>query len=133
MITQHTRRTVMTRIGAGVALVGVMAAAGCAPSSSDTAATTSSVVPGPTPNLPAGDMSKGAANFYTSDQVSVQPVTFKNQYGMNVAGNLFVPNNIDRNTTNPSATTPRIAPVTTSTLTARNSASIMARARSAAG
>ena len=33
MITQHTRRTVLTRIGAGVALVGVMAAAGCAPSS----------------------------------------------------------------------------------------------------
>jgi uncharacterized protein len=101
MITQHTRRTVLTRIGAGVALVGVMAAAGCAPSSSDTAATTSSVVPSPTPNLPAGDMSNGAANFYTSDRVNAQPVSFKNQYGMNVAGNLFVPKDIDRNTTHP--------------------------------
>ena len=101
MITQHTRRTVLTRIGAGVALVGVMAAAGCAPSSSDTAATTSSAVPGPTPNLPAGDMSNGAANFYTSDRVSAQAVSFKNQYGMNVAGNLFVPKDIDRNTTHP--------------------------------
>ena len=101
MITQHTRRTVLTRIGAGVALVGVMAAAGCAPSSPHTAATTSSVVPGPTPNLPAGDMSNGAANFYTSDRVNVQPVSFKNQYGMNVAGNLFVPKDIDRSTTHP--------------------------------
>ena len=101
MITQHTRRTVLTRIGAGVALVGVMTATGCAPSSSDTAATTSSVVPSPTPNLPAGDMSNGAANFYTSDRVSAQAVSFKNQYGMNVAGNLFVPKDIDPNTTHP--------------------------------
>jgi fermentation-respiration switch protein FrsA (DUF1100 family) len=37
-----------------------------------------------------------AANFYVSDKVSVQKVTFRNQYGMNVAGNLFVPNNLDR-------------------------------------
>ena len=50
-------------------MVGVLAVAGCAPSSSDTAATTSSALPGPTPNLPAGDMSNGAANFYTSDRV----------------------------------------------------------------
>ena len=100
---QHTRRTLLRRIGASTAVLGVLAVAGCTPTSSDTAATnsTSSALPGPTPNLPAGDMSRGAANFYTSDQVSVQPVTFKNQYGMNVAGNLFVPNDIDRNTTNP--------------------------------
>ena len=42
------------------------------------------------------DMSNGANNFYTSDEVTVQKVTFKNQYQMNVAGNLFVPNNLDR-------------------------------------
>jgi fermentation-respiration switch protein FrsA (DUF1100 family) len=100
---QHTRRTLLRRIGASTAVLGMLAVAGCTPTGSDTAATnsTSSALPGPTPNLPSGDMSRGAANFYTSDQVSVQPVTFKNQYGMNVAGNLFVPNNIDRNTTNP--------------------------------
>jgi fermentation-respiration switch protein FrsA (DUF1100 family) len=100
---QHTRRTLLRRIGASTAVLGMLAVAGCTPTSSDTAATnsTSSALPGPTPNLPSGDMSRGGANFYTSDQVSVQPVTFKNQYGMNVAGNLFVPNNIDRNTTNP--------------------------------
>lgn len=49
----------------------------------------------------AQDMSNGANNFYTSDRVTLQKVTFKNQYQMNVAGNLFVPNNLDRNTKNP--------------------------------
>ena len=34
-------------------------------------------------------MSNGANNFYTSDRVTVQKVTFKNQYQMNVAGNSF--------------------------------------------
>ncbi|QDG55209.1 alpha/beta hydrolase [Pseudomonas sp. NIBRBAC000502773] len=37
------------------------------------------------------DMSNGANNFYTSDKVSVEKVTFNNQYGMPVAGNLFMP------------------------------------------
>ena len=43
------------------------------------------------PSASAQDMSNGADNFYNSDQVTVQKVTFKNQYQMNVAGNLFVP------------------------------------------
>ncbi|VVN58453.1 hypothetical protein PS687_03022 [Pseudomonas fluorescens] len=37
------------------------------------------------------DMSNGADNFYTSDKVTVEKVTFNNQYGLQVAGNLFVP------------------------------------------
>jgi fermentation-respiration switch protein FrsA (DUF1100 family) len=49
----------------------------------------------------AQDMSNGAANFYTSDKVTLQKVTFKTQYQMNVAGNLFTPKNLDRNTANP--------------------------------
>ena len=50
-----------------------------------------------TPFVAAGaDMSHGADNFYTSDQVTVQRVTFKNQYQMVVAGNLFVPKNLNR-------------------------------------
>lgn len=48
-----------------------------------------------------GDMSNGADNFYTSDRVTVQKVTFKNQYQMNVAGNLFIPKNLNRNARNP--------------------------------
>ena len=53
-----------------------------------------------TPSLAAGDTSNGADNFYTSDRVTVQKVSFKNQYGMNVAGNLFVPKDLDRNAKN---------------------------------
>jgi fermentation-respiration switch protein FrsA (DUF1100 family) len=50
------------------------------------------------PLVAAGaDMSHGANNFYTSDQVTVQRVTFRNQYQMVVAGNLFVPKGLDRN------------------------------------
>jgi hypothetical protein len=49
----------------------------------------------------AADMSKGADNFYKSDKVTVQKVTFKNQYQMNVAGNLFIPNGLNRNAKNP--------------------------------
>ena len=46
-------------------------------------------------------MSKGADNFYTSDKVTVQKVNFKNQYQMNVSGNLFIPKNLDANTKSP--------------------------------
>jgi fermentation-respiration switch protein FrsA (DUF1100 family) len=53
------------------------------------------------PFAKAQDMSNGADNFYTSDQVTVQKVTFKNQYQMNVAGNLFIPKDLDRNTKSP--------------------------------
>lgn len=34
----------------------------------------------------AQDMSNGANNFYTSDKVNLQKVTFKDQYQMNVVG-----------------------------------------------
>ncbi|NNG63873.1 alpha/beta hydrolase, partial [Pseudomonas fragi] len=47
------------------------------------------------------DMSRGADNFYTSDKVTVQKVNFKNQYQMNVSGNLFIPKNLDANTRSP--------------------------------
>ncbi|KDB07821.1 hypothetical protein LIG30_3023 [Burkholderia sp. lig30] len=49
------------------------------------------------------DMSNGANNFYQSDKVAPQKVTFKNQYQMSVAGNLFVPND-----PNPDARKPAI-------------------------
>jgi len=42
------------------------------------------------------DMSHGADNFYSSPRVTVQKVTFKNQYQMQVTGNLFVPKDLDR-------------------------------------
>ncbi|VTM88640.1 Transposase and inactivated derivatives [Raoultella ornithinolytica] len=45
----------------------------------------------------AADMSKGADNFYKSDKVIQQKVTFKNQYQMSVVGNLFIPKTLDQN------------------------------------
>jgi fermentation-respiration switch protein FrsA (DUF1100 family) len=55
-------------------------------------------------NIPfaeAQDMSNGANNFYTSDRVTLEKVTFKDQYQMKVAVNLYTPKNLDRNTTHP--------------------------------
>ena len=49
----------------------------------------------------AQDMSKGASNFYTSDRVTLQKVRFATQYQTNVAGNLFLPKDIDRAVKNP--------------------------------
>jgi fermentation-respiration switch protein FrsA (DUF1100 family) len=49
----------------------------------------------------AQDMSNGAANFYRSDKVTVQKVSFKNQYQMKVTGNLFVPDAMNWNAKNP--------------------------------
>lgn len=46
-------------------------------------------------------MSADANNFYTSERVTVQTVTFNNQYRMKVAGNLCVPKDLDRTTTHP--------------------------------
>jgi len=49
----------------------------------------------------AADLSHGADNFYTSDKVTRQKVTFKNQYQMNVVGNLFVPRGQGQNDRRP--------------------------------
>ncbi|MBU1565787.1 MAG: alpha/beta hydrolase, partial [Proteobacteria bacterium] len=48
----------------------------------------------------AQDMSNGADNFYKSKEVTLQKVTFKNQYNMKVAGNLFTPRNLNKNAKN---------------------------------
>lgn len=44
----------------------------------------------------AQDMSNGADNFYTSDKVTVQKVTFRDQYQMKVGANLFIPRTLSR-------------------------------------
>ncbi|KAH6619059.1 hydrolase of the alpha/beta superfamily [Boeremia exigua] len=46
----------------------------------------------------AQNMSFGAANFYVSDNVTVAPITFPNQFREMVAGNLFVPKDFDSTT-----------------------------------
>ena len=86
----------LMKLASGAAALGILVA-GCAPSERNTATTAPAQ---PVPSLAAGDMSNGADNYYTSDRVTVQKVTFKNQYQMNVTGNLFVPNDLDRNVKN---------------------------------
>ncbi|WP_237571781.1 alpha/beta hydrolase [Mycolicibacterium lacusdiani] len=96
--TGSSRRRLM-KLAGGAAALGVLATAGCAPSAPEAAPSAPSSAP-PSSTLAAGDTSNGADNFYTSDRVTVQKVTFKNQYQMNVTGNLFVPNDLDRNVKN---------------------------------
>ncbi|RYO83751.1 hypothetical protein DL764_009426 [Monosporascus ibericus] len=49
----------------------------------------------------AQNMSFGADNFYRSDSVTVQPITFQNQNRMTIAGNLFTCNNLSRSADTP--------------------------------
>ena len=44
----------------------------------------------------AADRPADADNFYRSDKVEVQKVTFKNQYKMNIARNLYLPKDMDK-------------------------------------
>jgi uncharacterized protein len=81
------RRDFLKEAGSAITALGVMAAAGPA-----AFAAQAGYVP---------DLSSGADNFYKSDRVNVQQVTFNNQYGMRVAGNLFTPRALDRKTKRP--------------------------------
>lgn len=49
-------------------------------------------------NARGQDMLNGANNFYQSNHVTVQKITFKNQYNMLVASNLFTPKEMGENT-----------------------------------
>lgn len=49
----------------------------------------------------AADLSNGADNFYKSDKVTVQKVTFNNQYHMKVTANLFMPKTAPADTLSP--------------------------------
>lgn len=49
----------------------------------------------------AQNMSYGADNFYKSNNVTVWPVTFPTQFLTTVAGNLFIPNDLDMNDLSP--------------------------------
>jgi Hydrolases of the alpha/beta superfamily len=49
----------------------------------------------------AQDMSRGANNFYKSENVIAKKVSFKNQYGMKVVGNLYTPKNLKADAKNP--------------------------------
>ena len=78
--TTSDRREFLKLASTGVAAAGLLSTTG-----------TALATPRKSTPLP-----NGADNFYTSDKVAVQKVTFKNQYQMTVAGNLFVPKSLDR-------------------------------------
>lgn len=49
----------------------------------------------------AQNLSYGADNFYRSDAVTVQPISFPSQYQTTIAGNLFTLNNLSRTVDTP--------------------------------
>jgi fermentation-respiration switch protein FrsA (DUF1100 family) len=79
--TTPDRREFLKMTGTGVAAAGLLSAAGAALAAPPRTRT----------RLP-----NGADNFYASDKVTLQKVSFKNQYQMTVAGNLFIPKALDR-------------------------------------
>jgi fermentation-respiration switch protein FrsA (DUF1100 family) len=88
------RHHLATLIGAGLSLVTVLTASAC--TTQPPTAAPPPTVAASAPSTAPGDTSRGADNFYVSDRVDVQKVTFKNQYRMNVTGNLFVPKGLNR-------------------------------------
>ncbi len=49
----------------------------------------------------AAEIPSDAANFYSSNNVSMQKVNFPNQYKMNIAANLFMPKDMDQKIAHP--------------------------------
>lgn len=89
------RRNFIKRASAGLAGLGSLIVAAGQPT-----AQTRPVSPArPMPQSAAGRAPADADNFYQSPGVTVRKVRFKNQYEMDVAGNLFVPNNLDHAST----------------------------------
>lgn len=80
------RREFLKAASAGVALAATSGTLATASASAQTATGTKAAA-----NLPSG-----ADNFYISRSVTMRPVRFQSQYQMAVAGNLFVPHNLDR-------------------------------------
>ncbi|WP_028402196.1 alpha/beta hydrolase [Ectobacillus panaciterrae] len=82
------KKSIITRVLTVIALSLLLSAT--------SVASKTSVVAAYTP-----DMSNGADNFYKSNKVTMKKVEFKNQYNMNVVGNLFIPKGLKKNTKNP--------------------------------
>lgn len=81
------RREFLKTAGTSVAALGALSVAGSAAFAAD--------------KKPVPDMSNGANNFYKSTTVAAQKVTFNNLYKMKVVGNLFTPQELNRNAMHP--------------------------------
>lgn len=93
---EHTpqRRSFIKRASTGLAALGSLVAAG---GEAVAQARPASPARSTAPSI-AGRQPADADNFYQSPAVTVRQVRFKSQYDMDVAGSLFVPHNLDRNT-----------------------------------
>lgn len=85
VLTPHglDRREFVKATGVGIAALGVLSMAG----GSAFAADSKDAVSSP----------DGADNFYKSDKVTVQKVSFKNSFNLQIVGNLVTPDNLARN------------------------------------
>ena len=84
--SSEIRRKFVKAAGVGIVALSTLAMTGAA----------SAADPVQAPKAPAD-----ANNFYKSNQVDVQKVSFKNQFNMQVTGNLVFPKGLDRTTKSP--------------------------------
>jgi fermentation-respiration switch protein FrsA (DUF1100 family) len=85
------RRTFIKRASASLVALSSLVASGVQAAQPRPASSARSTAPAIKGQVPAD-----ADNFYRSPTVTSRKVRFKNQYDMDVAGNLFVPNNLNR-------------------------------------
>lgn len=76
------RRDFVKAAGVSIAALGVLSVAGSSAFAADSKSTSG--------------MPEGADNFFKSDKVIVQKVTFKNQYNLHIVGNLVTPKSLER-------------------------------------
>ena len=86
------RRRFIKRAGTSLVALGSLVLAGGEPAAQTRPASPARSMTQST----AGRRPEDADNFYQSRAVTVRKVRFKNQYEMDVAGSLFVPNNLNR-------------------------------------
>ncbi|TMS51141.1 alpha/beta hydrolase [Mycobacterium sp. DBP42] len=94
-----SRRGVIRLAGLGAATAGLLGAAACSSGGGGTVAAPSdgrAKLPRPDSGLPPGDTSRGADNFFISDDLTAEPVTFRNQFGQRLSANLFAPKGMSR-------------------------------------
>jgi uncharacterized protein len=86
------RRSFIKRAGTSLLALGSLMIAGAGPAAQTRPASPARSMTQST----AGRLPADADNFYRSPAVMVRKVRFKNQYEMDVAGNLFMPSNLNR-------------------------------------
>lgn len=94
--TSANRRTFIKHASTSLLALGSLLAAGGAQAAQPRPATSARS----TTQATAGRVPDDADNFYQSPTVTARKVRFKNQYDMDVAGNLFIPKSLNRSNAN---------------------------------